>query len=275
MHDPRHSAKDALPTPVKNRRRPGWLAAMVCVCALVLVRPAHAAGDDKVSAAENTQASVISARPLDVDQVVRNLEDRNRERAEALRQFQGTRVYTMQYRGVPHNYDADMVVTMTFHAPGQKDFSVISQSGSKVIINHVFKKLLEGELEAAGEENRRQIALSHDNYDFKLLGHENGALSGNYVLEVFPKQKNKFLYCGKVWVDDKDFAVTRIDAEPARNPSFWIKKTEIHHKYVKIGNFWFPAENRTESDMRLGGNALLSIDYKDYKITDALPLQSH
>jgi ribonuclease HI len=73
-------------------------------------------------------------------------------------------------------------------------------------------------------------------------------------------------------VDAKDFAVVRIEAEPAKNPSLWIKKTEVRHRYVKVNDFWLPAENRTESVIRLGGQAVLSIEYQDYKITKARPL---
>jgi hypothetical protein len=41
---------------------------------------------------------------------------------------------------------------------------------------------------------------------------------------------------------------------------------------VKVNDFWLPAENHTESVIRLGGRATLSIEYKDYKITKASPL---
>ena len=93
------------------------------------------------------------------------------------------------------------------------------------------------------------------------------------MLNLLPKTKNKYLYRGKIWVDAKDFAVVRIEGEPARNPSFWIKKTEVRHSYVKVNDFWLPAENHTESVIRLGGKAILSIEYKDYKITSAAPLR--
>ena len=64
----------------------------------------------------------------------------------------------------------------------------------------------------------------------------------------------------------------RIEGEPGKNPSIWIKKTEIAHRYVKVDDFWLPAENHTESLIRLGGRATLSILYRDYKITKATPL---
>ncbi len=210
--------------------------------------------------------------PLPADQVARKLQERNAQRAAALDQFSGTRVYRMQYRGFPSDRDAEMVVTMTYRAPDSKQFHVVSQSGSKFIIDHVFKKLLEGEQEAADEENRRHTALTTENYDFTLAGYEAKPGGAQYVLNLLPKTKNKYLYRGKIWVDAKDFAVVRIEGEPAKNPSFWIKKTEVAHRYIKVNDFWLPAENHTESVIRLGGRAILTIEYKDYRITKAAPL---
>ena len=231
----------------------------------------HAAAQMQTQAVGEPAVSVKSA-PLPLEDVVRNLQRKNAERAAALEEFAGTRVYRMQYRGIPSDRDAEMVVSMTFRAPAAKQFSVVSQTGSKFIVEHIFMKLLEGEQEAASDENRRRTALSSDNYDFTLAGYESDAEGGRYILDLLPKTKNKFLYRGKIWVDDKDFAVVRIEGEPGKNPSFWIKKTEIEHRYEKVNGFWLPAENHTESVTRLGGRATLSIEYKDYRITRANPL---
>lgn len=235
----------------------------------------HATAQTPAQPADDPASSVKSA-PLALDDVVRNLQQKNAERAAALEEFGGTRVYRMQYRGIPSDHDAEMVVTMTFHSPAAKQFSIVSQTGSKFIVDHVFMKLLEGEQEAASPENRRRTALSTENYDFALAGYESSPDGGRYILDLLPKTKNKFLYRGKIWVDDKDFAVVHIEGEPGKNPSFWIKKTEIDHRYVKVDDFWLPAENHTESVIRLGGRAILNIEYKDYKITraTALPVEN-
>ena len=178
---------------------------------------------------------------LPPEQIVKNLEERNAQRTAALDGFVGTRVYRLQYRGLPSDRDAEMTVNVTYHAPNVKQFSIVSERGSKFIIDHIFKRLLESEQEAANEENRRRTALSTENYDFSLAGYEDSPEGGRYVFDLTPKTKNKFLYHGKVWVDAKDFAVVRIEGEPGKNPSFWIKKTEIKHQYVKVNEFWLPA----------------------------------
>jgi len=220
-------------------------------------------------AAQITEAPATPIASLSLDQVVQNLEGHNTSRATALEQFEGDRVYRLRYRGFPGDRDAEMVVKVSFHAPNSKEFSIVSQSGSKFIIDHVFKKLIEGEQEAL-RDSRQQMALTRVNYDFQLAGYENSRNGGAYVLNLIPKTKNKYLYRGKIWVDATDFAVVRIEAEPAKNPSMWIKKTEISHTYSKLGDFWLPVENRTVSRLRLGGVATLTIEYQNYKITKAV-----
>jgi len=215
----------------------------------------------QVDTTDSTQPS-----PLGLEEVLSNLEQRNAQRANALEQFEGKRIYRMEYRGFPSDRDAEMVVKVRFHAPNAKEFTVVSQTGSKFVIEHVFKKLLEGEQEAAKAENRQETALTRRNYNFQLESYQTTPEGCQYVLKLLPKSKNKFLYRGKIWIDAKDFAVVRIEGEPGKNPSMWIKKTDIAHRYVKVDNFWLPAENHTESFLRLGGKATLSIEYQDYKI---------
>lgn len=207
-----------------------------------------------------------------MEQVVENLEQSNRERAHALHRVEGMRVYRLQYHGALGDRDAEMVVKVAYQAPDKRQFTVISQSGSKFISDRIFKKLVEGEQEALRLENQKATALNTENYVFALAGYEETTEGARYVLSVLPKSKNKFLYRGKVWVDAADFAVVRIVAEPAKSPSFWIKKSVIEHTYAKVSNFWLPSSSRTESSVRLNGIAVLSIDYKDYKITDAGPV---
>jgi len=209
----------------------------------------------------------LRAAPLNTQQVVANMEQRNRDRALALKQFEGSRLYRMEYRGFLKNEDAEMTVSMNYCWPDKKNFTVLSQSGSKFVIEHVFKKLLEAEQEALQPANLAHNGLTSANYEFELVGYEETPHSAQYVLAVTPREKTKFLYVGKIWIDANDFAVTRVEAEPAKNPSFWIKKSEIRHTYAKVDGFWLPSENHTESMIRVGGKATLSIEYSNYKIT--------
>lgn len=212
-----------------------------------------------------------STTSLSLDQVVDNLVRKNQERTRALTHCEGTRVYRLAYRGFPSDRDAEMTVKATYDSPSSKEFKVVSESGSKLILNRVFKKLLEGEKEAAQPAISARTQLNRDNYTFELVGYEPTSTGGQYVLQVSPKSRSKYVYSGKVWVDGVDFAVTHIEVEPGLNPSFWTKKSEIRHEYKKVGAFWLPARNESVSYIRLGGRATLTIEYTDYRVREAGP----
>ncbi|HTK95143.1 MAG TPA: hypothetical protein VL382_05845, partial [Terriglobales bacterium] len=174
--------------------------------------------------------------------------------------------YRLEYHGFPGTRSAEMSVEMTYAPPGRKDFVVLSQTGSKLILDRVFKRILESEKEAFDAENQKRIALNRDNYLFTLVDFESAPEGDRYVFTVEPKKPSKFLYRGKIWVDADDFAVVRILAEPAKSPSFWVKDTKIEQLYGKVDRFWLPVSNHSVSDVRLGGHAVFNIEYKDYQM---------
>lgn len=165
-----------------------------------------------------------------------------------------------------------MIVDVKYRAPGTKEFTIRTTTGSRLIIDKVFCKLLEAEQEAQALEAQRRAALNSDNYDFSMLGYESTPSGSMYVLKVEPRTKDKFLYRGRIWVDAEDFAVVRLEAEPAKNPSFWTKSSELEQVYTKVSDFWLPARNHTICSIRLGGLAELTIQYNNYQITAADPL---
>jgi hypothetical protein len=209
--------------------------------------------------------------PLSTDQVVNNLIRNNQQRAQALQHSEATRIYHLTYRGFPGDREAEMTVEATYDSPASKDFRVISQTGSKLVQDRVFKRLLDSEKEATEPAMSAHTQLNRDNYDFQLLSYEPSKTGGQYILQVNPKSKTKYVYHGKIWVDATDFAVTHIEAEPAVNPSFWTRKNEIRHDYTKVQSFWLPARNESISYIRLGGRATLTIEYKNYRVTPASP----
>jgi hypothetical protein len=206
--------------------------------------------------------------PLNAEQVVQNLVRMTLERAQALL------AYRIEYHGFPSTRSAEMVVDVKYQSPGTKAFTILSATGSKVIIDKIFKKLLQGEKEALEAENQKRTALNNDNYVFTLIGCETTLTGSVYMLLVEPRTKDKFLYRGRIWVDAEDFAVVRMEVEPAKNPSFWTKNAEVEQAYVKVSGFWLPAQHHSLSTIRLLGRADLTIDYKDYQITGASSLSN-
>lgn len=200
-----------------------------------------------------------------VEAIVSKLVAANQRRSQDLRGYHGRRLYHLDYRGFLGSHSAQMQVEALYTAPDKKEFKVLSQSGPTVLVNRVLLKLLDSEKEASLQQTHKQIELSPENYTFGFVGVQHSPES--YVLSVEPREKNKFLYSGKIWIDPVDFAVMRMEGEPAKNLSLWISRTTIEYVWTKIGEFWLPYNTKSVTQVRLGGTATLTIQYTDYRIT--------
>ncbi len=205
--------------------------------------------------------------PLTALEVIHRVVAMSERRNEALRSFSSTRAYTIEFNGIKH-LQADMVVSMTYEWPNKKELIVVSEKGSGTLRNRVLHPLLAAELEAMKPENQQLSVISPDNYSFELVDYIKNDSGECYILEVHPRHKNKFLFKGRIWVEGKGFAITRIMGEPAVNPSFWTKKTDFERAYKEVNGFWLPACNQSVTQVRLFGHAQLTIEYKDYRLKE-------
>jgi hypothetical protein len=204
---------------------------------------------------------------LPVDVLLDKMMTASARRATALRGYRETRSYNLEYHGLFGARQASMRVAASYTAPEQENFTVVAESGSKLLLSRVLLRLLDSEREAF--RNEKQIELSPANYHFHSLGIESASdHNPYYVLEVEPREQSPFLYRGKVWVDAYDFALARMEGQPAKSPSFWIKDTHIDSIWQKTEGFWFIRHSRSVSHVRMGGTAILTIDYTDYRITN-------
>jgi hypothetical protein len=201
-----------------------------------------------------------------VADIVSRMQEYSRRHSELLQTYENIRNYHVEYRGIIKK-SADITVRLMCTS-GKKQFEVQSESGSKFLISHVLRKLLESEAEAAQGAERQRSAISPDNYEFRLIANETPPDHKYYVIQAIPKKKAKYLFDGKIWVDGRDFAVTRIEAKPASNPSWWIKDVKILQQYQKVGNFWVYESNESVSKVRIGGSAILRISYGKYAGAD-------
>jgi hypothetical protein len=207
----------------------------------------------------------VTLSPLSADEVMDRVADMNDQRSHSLVAYSGLRTYHLECHCLSHK-SANMVVRIVYHAPVDKNFTVVSESGSGTIRERVFKELLKAEQESMLLENQQRSALTHDNYTFELLEYQKTSTNEIYVLKAEPVRSSKFLFRGRIWVDARDFAITRIEGEPAVNPSWWTERTNFTRTYQKIGEFWLPESNESHSKVRIFGTAVLTIEYEDYSL---------
>ena len=239
-------------TAIRGVHGRGWITAALCL-----------ALGWNVPGSAGEQMPGRAALPLTVEQITAQVQRTSDNRALALRSYQSLRVMTLSYKGRLANKLASETVQMTYTAPGSKQFVILSANGSPLLRDSVFQRAMDSEQEAAG---RSDTHLTPANYEMKLLGSERLPEGECYVLSVNPRHNNRFSYRGRIWVQSTDFAVVRVDAEPVEAPSFWVKNGSFHMEYAKIGEFWLPQRMVSNSHIRLGGEAVLTIQYGPYQI---------
>lgn len=208
----------------------------------------------------------VGSAPLSADEIMRRVVEMNALRGKALEGYSSVRSYHLECHCLSHK-TADMVIRADYRAPDKKEFTVLSESGSGSVRHKVFQKLLEAEQESMSEENQQRTATTPENYTFQLVDYQKTDAGEFYVLDAQPRTKNKFLFRGRIWVDAKDFAVARVEGQPAVNPSWWTVETDFKRSYQKIGDFWLPDSNESETKVRVFGTAFLTIEYREYQIT--------
>jgi hypothetical protein len=170
------------------------------------------------------------------------------------------------YAAVNKKRQAEMFVRVSCDSSGAKSFTIVSEAGSGSIRKHVFHKLLSEETEASRRGSRASTRLIPDNYQFQTVGRETLETGPAFVLSVTPKTANKYLIAGKIWVDANDYSIVRIEGQPAKTPSFWVRSVHFVHTYQRVGQFWFASSTRTNSEIRIFGESELTIDNSDYTL---------
>ena len=199
---------------------------------------------------------------LTTSEIVERMVRADNERLAALAGYTGVRRYHFQNK--KSGKQAEVTIGMTCDHAGVKTFEVISESGSGFVRSHIIGKMIDAEREASQKGERQQTRIIPENYDFSLVGMEDLDGRGNYVLEVSPKTRNKYLIRGRIWVDAEDFAVARVEGQPAKNPSVWIRSVKVVQRYGRNGQFWLPVKNESIAQARIFGATEVVIDYSDY-----------
>ena len=107
-------------------------------------------GLGRIASSGQTDTQALTPTVTTTD-VIQKMVEQNEQRANCLRHYTARRHYHLEYRGFPRSADATMEVEAIYDAPS-KSFRVLAESGSHKIVDHVFKKLLKAEQDAASEQ---------------------------------------------------------------------------------------------------------------------------
>lgn len=200
------------------------------------------------------------------DQLFSEVAQRNQMRDSELRKYSVVRTYEID--GASGRMQGESTVLMRYEFPRPKSFQVLSERGSRVIQAMVFRPLREHEAETSKGSEKARSAITPANYRVEPAGEAD--LDGRhcYLLRAIPRRRDKYLFRGTLWIDAQDLAIARIEGQPAKLPSFWVRKVQFVRRYRKAGDFWLPAEDTSVSDVKLFGSHTLTIRYSDYVLGD-------
>ena len=210
-----------------------------------------------------------SPASLAAPEVLERMVQADNDRMAALAGYSGVRRY--RFENKKSGKTAEMTVRMSCGSDGVKKFQVVSESGSGFVRSHIIHKMIEAETESSQKGERKESRIIPENYAFRLIGMEDSDGRSSYVLEIDPKKPSKFAMRGRIWVDAQDFAIARIEGQPAKNPSFWIRSVKVEQRYARTGQFWLPARNHSVAQAKIFGSTEVVIEYSEYNTISREP----
>lgn len=208
-----------------------------------------------------------AAPPLSVTEVVDHMVRAENERLAAFPGYTAMRRYHFENKKA--NKRAEITVRVICDPSGSKTFEVTGESGSGFVRSHIIRRMIDAESQASAKGEHEGTRIMPPNYDFSLVGTETVDGRPSYVLEINPKTKSQFMVRGRIWVDADDFAITRLEGGPAKNPSFWIHNVKVVQRYDRFGRLWLPVSNESRAEARIFGPTDVGIEYFDYLIPEA------
>lgn len=211
------------------------------------------------------------ARAPDLATIVRRMSQKQLEAHENQWAYEVTREYRFFEGALKPIPDSQVIADVTYFPPATKEFSIRNATGS-TRGQRVVRKVLEHEAQMAS--NWRESAILEDNYSFSYMGEE--ALNGRrcFVLGLEPRRSAKELIKGRAWVDAKDYLVRQIQGEPARSPSFWIKKLSLTLLFTEVEGMWLQTDVHADAEVRIFGRNMLSEHDLNYRVNNAVAAKS-
>ncbi len=196
--------------------------------------------------------------PPSPESVLARMEEAADQRFRALRTLQGKRRYYVQHPLLPA--DTSLLVAEEYR-DGKHSFTVLERHGPSEIHHKVFQPLIDAETSNDAEPKRQSVEICRRNYEFTWVRTE---VDGTFVFRAEPKTANRYLFRGLIWIDPRDYAVRRIEGEPAKSPSALVNRTRFVHEFTPFGPFWLQTRHRAQAELLLLGKARVGIDYFDY-----------
>jgi outer membrane lipoprotein-sorting protein len=204
----------------------------------------------------------------DESAVIRGVDAAVKARIDGIAAYTVTEHYAVyRYHDETHPV-AEMTVKTEYRKETGKSYTILSQSGSQFIRNHVLEAVLDREKEINLPGIREASWITSANYEMKLKPGGVQRQDGRdcLVLAITPRRKAANMIEGTLWVDARDGEIVRLEGSATQSPSIFTGPAHVMRQYASVSGFAMATQARAVSDSFLLGQTVVTIDYRDYQI---------
>ncbi len=164
-----------------------------------------------------------------------------------------------------------VVAKVNFLPPNLKNYDIDQSTGG--MGEKVIRRILDHEVDAARDPHLMMV--NEQNYEFTFEGDD--VLAGNpcYRLRLTPKHERKELLKATMWVDKNSYHILRIEGDPAKSPSFWVKDVHLVLQFGEVAGMWLQTESLALAHLRFGGEYRIVSQDIDYDVSHPLAVNTH
>ena len=234
-----------------SSRRVGTAGAIAAVCVLAVLGIAAA-----------------QAEQPDESAVIRKVDAAVKARIDGIAGYTVTEHYAVFRNHDETHPVAEMTVKTEYRKETGKNYTILSQSGSEFIRNHVLKAVLDREKTINLPGIREASWITSANYEMKLKQSGVVQMDGRacYALAISPRRKGTNMIDGTLWVDARDGEIVRLEGSATQSPSIFTGPAQVMRQYVSVNGYAMATQARAVSDSFLLGQTVVTIDYRNYQI---------
>ena len=218
-----------------------------------------------LSADQSSAASVRPDLPTLVKRIAEaQLESRNRATAySVVREYKVFGADTERPR-------SEVVASINFLPPNMKSYDIERSTGG--MGEKVVRNILDHEVNATRDP--RTMSVNEQNYRFDYEGEDTVSGIPCYRLTITPKHERKDLLKANIWVEKNGYRIVRMEGEPAKSPSFWVKDVYVVLSFGEVAGMWLQTETQAIARLRFGGEYKLVSHDLDYDVSRAVATRS-
>jgi hypothetical protein len=213
-------------------------------------------------------AAAPAAQQPDAAGVIRLVDAEVASRVENVLGFTDIEHYRVYRADDQAHPAAEMTVRDTYNKGAGKTYTILSESGSSLVIRFGLKPLLDNETAINVPGQVEKSWFTSANYEMKLKSGATERVNGRdcFALTITPRQAAPNMIDGTLWVDARDGSIVRVEGVASKSPSVFARTTHMMREYINIDGYPMATHARAESSSFLFGRTVVVIDYSDYKL---------